>query len=180
MKSSYLDNYLYSNPNFNFTKSSVSKIRSAASKDRVTPSGNQLLITKFKEIRRSEKCILEANEDSKVLRLRWCGRVGIHTTKKIIAAAINTIKLHGYTKLILDQSDLAEFETESRVWIKEFLKTSSHKFSASLSHLASIRPKTISGNIFSNFASEILKEALPNLKLRRFETVEEATKWLDD
>ncbi|WP_436516806.1 hypothetical protein [Ekhidna sp. To15] len=113
-----------------------------------------------------------------IAKISWKGHVDIHIAKKLIRLGFEAIEFHGYKKLILDHSELAVFETEARVWIKELLKHKAERVNEKLIKLASISPKNAIGSVYSNFAGDIIKEEMPHLKMRKFDDVSDALHWL--
>jgi hypothetical protein len=119
----------------------------------------------------------EVDQTNGIAKITWRGNVDIQTAKHIVVHCARAIE-KGSEKLLIDQSSLNQFDTEARLWIKVFIKSSIGNVANKLQILASIKPNTAKGNIFSHFASDELKAALPGLKMKKFDFLEEAIDWL--
>lgn len=175
MKSTYLDNYFYQNPN---TFKAVRKSVKPEVDLLIAEPIKDLNSISFKQISQKNGSIFSIDKKAGIARISWNGHVDIHTAKKIIKLGFEAIEFHGYKKLILDHSDLVEFETEARVWVKELIKYKAERVDKKLTSIASISPKNSIGSIYSNFAGDILKHELPHLPMKRFDNLEEALYWL--
>ncbi|WP_421762554.1 hypothetical protein [Ekhidna sp.] len=132
----------------------------------------------FKKISQFGSSSIEIDSIYRIALIRWVGKVDIGTTKKIIFAGINSEEFKNCAKILLDQSNLVEFSTESRIWLKHFLKNNAKGYNKKVIKLGSVKPQTASGLLFSNFASELLKSEMPDLRRKRFDNVGEAIGWL--
>ncbi|MEQ8907509.1 hypothetical protein [Ekhidna sp.] len=174
MKTSFIDNYFNQNPNtFNPLR------RRPEVKDMAIPTKAQTIkkTAKFEVVYEMDGSSFEVDKTNGIARIIWKGNVNIKTAKHLVIHCARAIE-KGNKKLLIDQSTLDQFDTEARLWIKVFIKSSIGNVSSKLLMLASIKPKSTKGSIFSHFASSELKEALPNLDMRRFDAVEEALDWL--
>lgn len=176
MKTTYLDNYLHHNPNFNPLR-----------KSNIKPQ--EVGVLAKDSTNKSDKCDLEMicekngssfsiDKKSGISRIDWRGHVDIHTAKKLIRIGFESIDNEECNKLLIDHSNLVEFETEARVWVKELLRHKAEMLNDKLIKLASISPSMAIGSVFSNFASDILKTEMPHLELKRFDQFDAAIKWL--
>lgn len=177
MKSTYLDNYFYQNPN------TFKKVRRSVNSDLkvdllIAEPVISLKIPEFTHVAEKSGSTISTDKNSGIAKIAWKGHVDIHAAKKLIKLGFEAIEFHGYKKLILDHSDLVAFDTEARVWVKELLKFRAQRVNDKLTKLASISPKTSIGSVYSNFAGDVLKEELPHLKMKRFDALSDALKWL--
>lgn len=166
MNSAFLDNYFNHNPNFKRSPQAIHL--------------NSTEKPQFKKLRQFGNSSLEIDQTRGIALIKWVGKVDINVAKKLIFSTINASEFSSCNKILLDQSNLVEFSTETRVWLKFFLKNNAKRFRTKLLKLGSIKPQTPSGLLFSNFASEILKSEMPNLRRKRFETFDQASTWLED
>lgn len=96
----------------------------------------------------------------------------------LVTMGADSVEFYGYKKLILDRSNLVEFDTEARVWIKGMLKTRAKKIVRMVERLAIVRATTTKGSIFSNFIASAIKIVMPNLEMQKFDNIEDAVDWL--
>lgn len=132
----------------------------------------------FQEISKQEGSTFSVDKNFGIAQINWNGKVTIHTAKKLLRLLFEAIDSHGYKKLVLDHSTLVVFETEARVWVKELLKRKAESVKDKLTDLASISPNTAIGSVYSSFAGDILKEEMPHLKMKRFDSAKDAINWL--
>ncbi len=176
MKTTFLDNYFYHNPNFNpirRTNIKPQEVGVLAKK-----SAHESNVLHFEKVCEKNGSSYSIDRKTGLSRIDWRGHVDIHTAKKLIRIGFETIENGESNKLLIDHSSLVEFETEARVWVKEILKHKAETLNDKLSKLASVSPSMAIGSIFSNFASNILKTEMPHLSLKRFDEVDTALDWL--
>ncbi len=175
MKSTYLDNYFYQNPN---TFNAVRKPINTALQVDVLVEPAQQVNSNFQIMSEKNGSEFLLDQVNGMGRINWNGQVDIHTAKKLLRTAFDAISFHNCTKLILDHSQLIVFDTEARVWVKELISYKAESVNDKLVKMASISPKSSIGSMFSNFAGEILKDELPHLTMKRFDNLEDALYWL--
>lgn len=174
MKTSFLDNYFNHNPNFNpirRQRDTLSHITINAKEQTVKKTVN------FKQEYAVEDSSLEIDDNHGIVKIVWKGNVGVKAAKQIVVHCARAIQ-KGNKKLLIDQSNLSEFDTEARLWVKVFIKSGKGNVTNKLDMLASIKPKSTKGRFFSHFASNELKEALPSLQMIGFDSELEAINWL--
>jgi hypothetical protein len=120
----------------------------------------------------------ELNNEHKISRITWSGSVNLETASSLLTLGANSVENSGFTKLILDRSNLTEFETEARVWIKGLLKTRAKKIVKKVERMAMINAKTAKGTIFSNFIGSAINMVMPDLYMKKFDNEDEALTWL--
>jgi hypothetical protein len=120
----------------------------------------------------------ELNKEHKISRITWSGSVNLETASSLLTLGANSVENSGFTKLILDRSNLTEFETEARVWIKGLLKTRAKKIVKKVERMAMINAKTAKGTIFSNFIGSAINMVMPDLYMKKFDNEDEALTWL--
>ncbi|MEO9871332.1 SpoIIAA family protein [Ekhidna sp.] len=132
----------------------------------------------FKMISNMNGSTFEVDKDYGISRITWNGKVDMETARKLVTLGADSVEFHKYKKLLLDRSNLIEFDTQARVWIKGLLKTRAKKIVKMVDKLAIINPETARGTIFSNFIAAAIKIVMPNLVMRKFNSEEEAIDWL--
>ncbi|MEQ8237917.1 MAG: hypothetical protein RIA69_01825 [Cyclobacteriaceae bacterium] len=122
----------------------------------------------------------ELNNQHKIVRITWNGKVNLETASKLLTLGANSVEFYGFTKLVLDRSNLTEFETEARVWIKDLLKNRAKKLSKKVEKMAIINATTTKGSIFSNFIASAINMVLPDLYMKKFDNEDEAFLWINN
>ncbi|MEO9871331.1 hypothetical protein [Ekhidna sp.] len=173
MKSTFLDNYFYQNPSFKVIREpQVSKGLSTLDAPNKTRELN------FTVVHSMNGSTFELDKNNGIARIIWRGQVDIQTAKKLVSMGADSVEFNGYKKLLLDRSNLIEFETEARLWIRELLKTRAKKIVRKVNKLAIVKATTAKGSIFSNFIATAIKIVMPNLEMQEFNKEEEAFDWL--
>ncbi len=121
----------------------------------------------------------EVDEIAKTCMITWNGVVSINAAQQLISMGADSVEFSGYQKLILNRSNLLEFDTEARVWIKGMLKTRAKKLARLVDQMAIVEAKTAKGSIFSNLISSAIKIVMPNLQMKKFDNIDEALEWLN-
>ncbi len=120
----------------------------------------------------------ELDKVNKITKIAWSGKVNVSTASELLKLGGDSVEFDGFTKLLIDRSKLTEFDTEARVWIKDLLKTRAKKLARNVEKLAIINAQSSMGKIFSNMMATAISLILPNMKMKKFDDVEEAEKWL--
>ena len=120
----------------------------------------------------------EIDKVNNISKVAWKGKVDLDTAKNLLTVGGDSVEFDGFTKLLIDRSLLTEFDTEARVWIKNLYKTRAKKLAHKVEKMAIVNANSKMGNIFSNMMTSAISLIVPNLKLKIFDTIDEAEKWL--
>lgn len=120
----------------------------------------------------------EQDKANGISRITWYGKVDMETARTLLTYGADSVEFHGYKKLILDRSNLTEFETEARVWIKGLLKSRAKTIVQMVEKVAMINAKTTKGLIFSNFIASAISMVFPDLTMKKFENEAESIAWI--
>lgn len=121
---------------------------------------------------------LEFDSINKIAMIKWQGTVTVATASRLVTLGASAVNIHGYSKLILDRSNLKEFDTEARIWIKNMLKSEARKISHKVEKLAIVNSTSIKGSVFSNMISSAISLIMPGLTLKKFDTSVAAINWV--
>lgn len=125
-----------------------------------------------------EGSTFEVDKINGISKITWNGAVSINAARQLVTMGADSVEFQGYKKLVLDRSNLLEFDTEARVWIKGMLKTRAKKIVRLVDQMAIIKPTTAKGSIFSNFIASAITIVMPNLEMQKFDNLDEAIEWL--
>ncbi|MFK7953810.1 MAG: hypothetical protein AB8B73_13275 [Ekhidna sp.] len=144
------------------------------------PLLNEILNPKieFKVYQEINGSTYEIDKQNNISRITWSGKVDLPTAKQLVTLGADSVEFYGYKKLLIDRSNLVEFDTEARLWIKEMLKTRAKKIVRMVDKLAIIKSNSAKGSIFSNLISSAIKIVMPNLKMEKFDNCDDALEWL--
>ena len=120
----------------------------------------------------------ELDKLNKIAKISWLGNVNLSIASELLTLAGDHIEFNGYTKLLVDRTKLTEFNTEARVWIKDLLKTRAKKIARKVDKVALINAKSSMGKIFSNMMATAISLILPNMKMKKFDEISDAERWL--
>ena len=171
MNTTYLDDYFHKSPSFNFVKKRAAEKENshsiAAEKD-----------VNFQVVHLKNGSTFEVDSMNAISRVAWNGVIDAKTVKDLVKMGADSVEYGSYNKLLLDRSNLLEFTTDARVWLKELLKNRASKIVDMVEKVAIIKATTLKGNVFSNFIGAAIKIVMPNLEMREFDTEREAINWL--
>ncbi len=173
MNSAFLDNYFHQNPSFK-----VANRQPALPNVEVFPEETKSKDFKFEVIYAMNGSTFEIDKINGISRIVWRGVVDIQSAKELVTMGADSVEFQGYKRLLLDRSNLVEFDTEARVWIRELLKTRAKKIVKMVDKLAIVKATSVKGSIFSNFIATAIKIVMPNLEMQEFQTEDEALNWL--
>ncbi|MFY0598489.1 MAG: hypothetical protein JXR03_02380 [Cyclobacteriaceae bacterium] len=145
-----------------------------APKQKVT----RLVKTNFEIVGEINGNTFSTDKTNGISRVTWEGSVNIEAAEKILTLGADSVEFDGFKKILLDRSQLQEFDTEARMWIKNLLKTRAKGLSKLVEKIAIIKATTAKGSIFSNFIASAIGIILPHLEMRKFDTEKEAIGWL--
>ncbi|WP_089356096.1 hypothetical protein [Ekhidna lutea] len=132
----------------------------------------------FKVIKDLDGNTFDTNKNLGICRINWNGVVDIEKAQQLVGLGGDYVEYNKYSKVILNQSGLLEFDSEATIWIKSFIKSRAKKLSDSVDKLALINAKSIKGIIFSNLIEGVIRLVMPKLKIKKFNNVEDAISWL--
>ncbi|MEP5613111.1 MAG: STAS/SEC14 domain-containing protein [Cyclobacteriaceae bacterium] len=118
------------------------------------------------------------DKETNISKIAWSGKVNLPIASELLQLAGDSVEFSGFTRLLIDRSQLDEFDTEARLWIKNLLKTRAKKLSRKVEKLAIINAKSAMGSIFSNMMASTISLIIPNMKMKRFENIDDAERWL--
>ncbi|MCR9251698.1 MAG: hypothetical protein NXI20_14830 [bacterium] len=122
---------------------------------------------------------LLVNYEQRILKVVWSGKVSLDTAQTILNLGGDFIEDETCDKIILDRLLLEEFSTDARLWIKnDLLKNRAKRLSSKVSQMAMIEAQTSIGAIFSKMISAAITLIIPNLKTKRFKSLDEANSWM--
>jgi len=90
----------------------------------------------------------------------------------------DAVEFDDYKRLIINRSNLVEFDTEARIWIKKFLQMRAKRIASKVKKLAVINPTSARGSIFSNMITSAINLIMPSLQMEKFPSEAEASQWL--
>ncbi len=133
----------------------------------------------FKPITKLDGSSFYLDPVNKISCIRWKGVVEEDTARQLLTLAADSIEFEEYNKLLLDRSQLVEFSTGARVWIKhDLLKTRARKIVSKVHRVAFVNATDARGSIFSNFLSAGIKMVFPKLTMSKFDNIKVAVRWL--
>lgn len=115
---------------------------------------------------------------NKIVTVTWDGIVDLEAASTILNFGADRIADESVNKLILNRTRLNRFDTEARIWIKEeIIKRRGAKLSRKLRKLAIVKEQSAAASIFGNFITSSIRIVYPRLRVKKFDAIEEATKW---
>lgn len=128
----------------------------------------------------SSQVLFQYDEEFKILKAKWTGQVTTEEFKHVIMTGARIIhNTEGFTSIILDRSELDEFSTESRVWLKQdFMRNDGRVLIKKVKKLAAIKPSTTFATVMTTVFSAIFQIANPNMEYKVFEKPDEAAEWI--
>jgi hypothetical protein len=141
-------------------------------------NGSKINFIDFELTKEMDASTFETNNDLGICKITWHGVAQAETVESLVSMGADVIEFEGYKKLILDRSDLTEFDTEARIWIKGFLKERARHVAKKTEKVAIINATTAKGSIFSDFISTTIGLLIPTLEMKKFDNLPEAYSWL--
>ncbi len=141
-------------------------------------SSTAKLTTSFVIHKEINQNTFELDKDNNIAKIAWFGKVDVSTASELLKLGGDSVEYNGFTKLLIDRSKLTEFDTEARVWIKDLLKTRAKRLARQVEKLAIINAQSSMGKIFSNMMATAISLIIPNMKMKKFDDLIEAEKWL--
>lgn len=136
------------------------------------------LKTQFFLISEFQGSSISIDFESRIVKIAWQGIVDEQTASHLLTLGADAIENETVDKILLDRQGLKEFTTEARIWIKhDLLKSRAKKLVSKVEKIATINPSQSKGSIFANFISAGIKMVFPNLKMEKFNSVDEALHW---
>ncbi len=171
MNTTYLDNYFHKNPSFNLIrKGEISRNQGA--------NLNAKRKVQFRVVHLKNGSTFEIDSENKISRVAWNGVIDVKTVEDLVKSGADSVEHGTYNKLLLDRSNLLEFTTEARVWMKGLLKNRATKIVDMVEKVAIVKATTLKGNVFSNFIGAAVRIVMPKLEMREFDSEKEAINWL--
>lgn len=121
---------------------------------------------------------LSVDKANNISRVSWVGDVDFQTASAMLRQGADSVEFEGYSKLLIDGSALTGFDTEARVWIKDFLSSRAKSLSSNVQKLAVVAAKSKKGNIFGRMLTVAITENMPSLNIRKCKSPEEGIEWL--
>ena len=133
----------------------------------------------FELVQAKNSCQLLLDQEHSIIKISWKGKVGAETASFLLSKALNIIKEGDASTLLLDRTYLDEFSKGARMWIKEdFLTKRVKPISHLIEKIATVKPITPMGGIFSNLISAAIKIVMPFMKMAEFRDEVDACQWL--
>jgi len=120
----------------------------------------------------------ELDKVNSISKVCWIGNVDLETASNLLTLVDDSIEHQGFTKLVIDHHQLEYFETDARIWIKNFLETGVKRLAKKVDRMAIINAKSSRGSIFGNIFTTTINSIMPGLKVNKFDTPEGGIEWL--
>lgn len=137
-----------------------------------------LLKPEFQLLFRNNGGELSIDSLRRIVKLKWFSTVKKKDAIKLLSEAADVVEFEGFHKILIDRTELVEFETETRIWLGKFIRMRAKRIAPKVSKLATVNPKSIQGSIFGNLSSSLISLIIPSLDMQRFQTQKEAEHWL--
>lgn len=114
----------------------------------------------------------------KIAKIRWEGVVDLETAKTIVNKGAFLVESGQADKVLLNREHLTEFTSEARQWINYLVKTRGKRAIKNIHKVATVKPNTTMGHLFSTLVTSSIKLIYPRLSMKQFNTEAEAQEWL--
>ncbi len=132
---------------------------------------------RFRVIREFKGSKFMLDQENRISRVNWYGAVDQETAEIMLKLGGDSVEFQGYRKLILDRRRLKEFDTEARIWMKNFIKGRAKNIVGGVDKLAMVNRSSGSGSLFANFIGSAIRMVMPNLKIKKFASIYDAIDW---
>ena len=133
----------------------------------------------FELVAEKNESLLMLDPYKRTIKIYWNGTVDLETVETLLNKGADLIGEDKVDRILLNREFLTEFTSEARNWIKEdLLKTRGRKLVAKVFKVATVKPNSTMGNLFSALVSSSIKLVFPKLNMKQFSGEEEATNWL--
>ncbi|MEP1921492.1 MAG: hypothetical protein ABJI55_11905 [Ekhidna sp.] len=140
-------------------------------------TGNRMGNFKIIEIKKGSSLSLDSV--NAIVKIEWEGHVNLETAQFLLTRAADEIEKGIATKILLNRKSLEQFANDARKWIKDdFLRGRARTLVHLVEKVATVKSSTKIGDLFASVVSSSIKLVFPRLRMSRFDTEDEATKWL--
>ena len=125
------------------------------------------------------ECHVQFNQEHKIVVIKWFGIVDLPTAQNILMKGSNFIEDGRATRILLDRRNLNQFSKEASKWIRDdLLRNRAKKLVHLVDKVATVKPRTAIGTIFSNVVSTAIRIVFPGLRMKSYDNQVEAFEWL--
>ena len=133
----------------------------------------------FELVEENNESLLMFDPHKRTIKIYWNGTVEEETAKTILNTGTDMIEEGKVDRILLSREFLSEFSTEARNWIKDdLLKTRGQSLVSKIYRVATVKPTSTIGNVFSALINSSIKLLFPDLKMKQFINEVDATEWL--